>query len=170
MKISSSLETKSTMSWCRARRSWWLPETYHVSLLRRRNAYNMVINKFGDRLYNGLVQTQTEHLRVVAAKIEAAQGETFLRELKLRWDHHNKSMQMIRDILMVRHWPTLHHITLSRAHPHVMHHHKWRLSGWRETVVLKHPMQCCTERLHVLGMCIMCCSGSHRSDSLQCSA
>lgn len=135
MNISSSLETKSTMSWCRARRSWWLPETYHVSLLRRRNAYNMVINKFGDRLYNGLVQTQTEHLRVVAAKIEAAQGETFLRELKLRWDHHNKSMQMIRDILMVRHWPTLHHITLSRAHPHVMHHHKGRLSGWRETVV-----------------------------------
>ena len=66
-----------------------------------RNAYNMVINKFGDRLYNGLVQTQTEHLRLVAAKIEAAQGETFLRELKLRWDHHNKSMQMIRDILMV---------------------------------------------------------------------
>ena len=61
----------------------------------------MVINKFGDRLYNGLVQTQTEHLRLVAAKIEAAQGESFLRELKLRWDHHNKSMQMIRDILMV---------------------------------------------------------------------
>ena len=61
----------------------------------------MVINKFGDRLYNGLVQTQTEHLRLVATKIEAAQGETFLRELKLRWDHHNKSMQMIRDILMV---------------------------------------------------------------------
>ena len=95
-----------------------------MSLLRRRNAYNMVINKFGDRLYNGLVQTQTEHLRAVAAKIEAAQGETFLRELKLRWDHHNKSMQMIRDILMVRPWPTLHHFTLSRAHPHVMRHHK----------------------------------------------
>ena len=84
----------------------------------------MVINKFGDRLYNGLVQTQTEHLRAVAAKIEAAQGETFLRELKLRWDHHNKSMQMIRDILMVRHWPILHQNTLSRAHPHVMHHYQ----------------------------------------------
>ena len=70
-----------------------------------RNAYNMVINKFGDKLYNGLVQTQMEHLKLVAAKIEAAQGETFLRELKLRWDHHNKSMQMIRDILMVLHLP-----------------------------------------------------------------
>ncbi|KAK9814178.1 hypothetical protein WJX72_001668 [[Myrmecia] bisecta] len=65
-----------------------------------RNAYNMVINKFGDRLYNGLVETITAHLRSIAAKIEATQGESFLRELKLRWDLHNKSMQMIRDILM----------------------------------------------------------------------
>ena len=66
-----------------------------------RNAYNMVINKFGDRLYNGLVETETAHLRQIAAKVEAAQGEGFLRELKLRWEHHNKSMQMVRDILMV---------------------------------------------------------------------
>ncbi len=67
-----------------------------------RNAYNMVINKFGDRLYNGLVETETAHLRQIAAKVEAAQGEGFLKELKLRWEHHNKSMQMVRDILMVR--------------------------------------------------------------------
>jgi len=78
----------------------------------------MVINKFGDRLYNGLVQTQTEHLRLVAAKIEAAQGETFLRELKLRWDHHNKSMQMIRDILMVCCSPadTQRHVVIAGSH------------------------------------------------------
>lgn len=61
----------------------------------------MVINKFGDRLYNGLVETITRHLEGVAQRIEAAQGDGFLRELKLRWDNHNKSMQMIRDILMV---------------------------------------------------------------------
>jgi hypothetical protein len=70
-----------------------------------RNAYNMVINKFGDRLYNGLVETETAHLRGIAAKVEASQGEGFLRELKLRWEHHNKSMQMVRDILMVRRRP-----------------------------------------------------------------
>lgn len=62
----------------------------------------MVINKFGDQLYNGLEETIIKHLRVIETKVEAAQGESFLRELKLRWDHHNKSMQMIRDILMVR--------------------------------------------------------------------
>ena len=61
----------------------------------------MVINKFGDYLYNGLVNTLIRHLEGVAEKIASAQGEIFLRELKLRWDHHNKSMQMIRDILMV---------------------------------------------------------------------
>ena len=61
----------------------------------------MVINKFGDQLYNGLEETIIKHLQNIEQKIEAAQGESFLRELKLRWDHHNKSMQMIRDILMV---------------------------------------------------------------------
>lgn len=67
----------------------------------RRNAYNMVINKFGDHLYNGLHATLKKHLEGIAEKISATQGELFLRELKQRWDHHNKSMQMIRDILMV---------------------------------------------------------------------
>ena len=32
----------------------------------------------------------------------SVQGDKFLRQLKLRWDNHQKSMQMIRDILMVR--------------------------------------------------------------------
>lgn len=62
----------------------------------------MVINKFGDRLYNGLVDTITRHLAGISQRIEEAQGDGFLREIKARWDNHNKSMQMIRDILMVR--------------------------------------------------------------------
>lgn len=69
----------------------------------------MVINKFGDQLYNGLEETIIKHLRFIETKVEAAQGESFLRELKLRWDHHNKSMQMIRDILMVQR--QLHELT-----------------------------------------------------------
>jgi hypothetical protein len=109
----------------------------------------MVINKFGDRLYKGLVDTITRHLRVslsimawpcpmrtttllltggwglldscqsyhrafcpnwlqdIAALVEDAQGDKFLRELKLRWDNHNKSMHMIRDILMVTSTPAI---------------------------------------------------------------
>ena len=107
----------------------------------------MVINKFGDRLYKGLVDTITRHLRAsqklwhervrctlrlfscrwlsnagsgviidplaphcvqdIAALVEDAQGDKFLRELKLRWDNHNKSMHMIRDILMVIFTPAI---------------------------------------------------------------
>lgn len=37
----------------------------------------------------------------MANRIEATQGVPFLKELKKRWDDHNKSTQMIRDILMV---------------------------------------------------------------------
>lgn len=61
----------------------------------------MVINKFGDRLYTGLQDTIRAHLQGISQRIDEAQGEGFLRELKLRWGNHNKSMQMIRDILMV---------------------------------------------------------------------
>ena len=61
----------------------------------------MVLHKFGDRLYQGVADTLTKHLKSVAQKIEATQDLPFLRELKQRWDEHNKSTQMIRDILMV---------------------------------------------------------------------
>lgn len=61
----------------------------------------MVINKFGDHLYNGLIRVMVEHLHKAADQIEVLQGDQFLRDMKARWDHHTRSMQMIRDILMV---------------------------------------------------------------------
>eukprot|EP00775_Hariotina_reticulata_P012940 gene12940-13068_t len=65
-----------------------------------RNAYNMVLHKYGDRLYKGVEGALRVHLAGVASRIEATQGMPFLKELKARWDDHNKSTQMIRDILM----------------------------------------------------------------------
>ncbi|GMH33867.1 hypothetical protein BSKO_01701 [Bryopsis sp. KO-2023] len=65
-----------------------------------RNAYNMVLHRFGDRLYAGLISTLTGHLQNIAAVVESTQGESFLKELKQRWEEHLKSTQMIRDILM----------------------------------------------------------------------
>lgn len=65
-----------------------------------RNAYNMVLHKFGDRLYKGVIDTLTKQLQDVASKIEKIQGVPFLKELKKRWEEHVKSTQMIRDILM----------------------------------------------------------------------
>ncbi|KAI3931340.1 hypothetical protein MKX01_040257 [Papaver californicum] len=65
-----------------------------------RNAYNMVLHKFGDKLYTGLVTTMTMHLKEISKTIEAAQGGLFLEELNRKWEDHNKALQMIRDILM----------------------------------------------------------------------
>eukprot|EP00899_Mesostigma_viride_P019647 jgi/Mesvir1/27684/Mv07403-RA.1 len=79
-----------------------------------RSAYNMVLHRFGDRLYNGLVDTITRHLRGVVAVIEGTQqGGLFLVELNKRWADHNKSVQMTRDILMYmdRTYVTQHHKT-----------------------------------------------------------
>ncbi|THU69714.1 hypothetical protein C4D60_Mb08t17290 [Musa balbisiana] len=39
-----------------------------------RNAYNMVLHKYGEKLYSGLVNTMTGHLKEIARSIEAAQG------------------------------------------------------------------------------------------------
>jgi hypothetical protein len=62
----------------------------------------MVVNKYGARLYKGLEDTERAHLERVAERIAETQGETFLRTLKAEWENHNKSITMIRDILMVR--------------------------------------------------------------------
>jgi cullin 3 len=66
-----------------------------------RNAYNMVLHKYGERLYNGVQEALRSHLRGVAQNVVHAQGTPFLQELVSRWNEHNKSTQMIRDILMV---------------------------------------------------------------------
>jgi hypothetical protein len=39
------------------------------------NAYNMVVNKYGERLYRGLVDTEMDHLvKVTAASAQLAAG------------------------------------------------------------------------------------------------
>jgi len=65
-----------------------------------RNAYNMVLHKFGDKLYSGLSDTITAHLKTVAEHVQSANDAEFLNELKDKWDKHKISSIMIRDILM----------------------------------------------------------------------
>lgn len=60
----------------------------------------MVLQKFGEKLYTGLVTTMTSHLKEISQSIESAQGEIFLEEINRKWVDHNKALQMIRDILM----------------------------------------------------------------------
>uniref|UniRef100_A0A7S1SLI1 Cullin family profile domain-containing protein n=1 Tax=Tetraselmis chuii TaxID=63592 RepID=A0A7S1SLI1_9CHLO len=88
----------------------------------------MVLHKFGDRLYDGLVSTITAHLQNIASQIDSSQNEQFLADLNQRWNEHNKSMQMIRDILMY----------MDRTYvqqQHKTHVHQLGLDLWRDHVV-----------------------------------
>ena len=60
----------------------------------------MVLHKFGDKLYSGLTETITAHLRTIALEVVDANEEQFLRCLKEKWEKHKLSSIMIRDILM----------------------------------------------------------------------
>lgn len=99
-----------------------------------RNAYNMVLHKFGDRLYSGLVATMTAHLKEIAKSIEAAQGGSFLEELNRKWNDHNKALQMIRDILM---YMDRTFIPSAKKTPV----HELGLNLWRENVIYSNQIR-----------------------------
>jgi len=65
-----------------------------------RNAYNMILHKYGDRLYKGLQQVVDEHLKGISAEVANSVDDSFLESLNEAWSDHKVSMLMIRDILM----------------------------------------------------------------------
>jgi len=65
-----------------------------------RNAYNLVLHKYGELLYNGVQGVVTEHLKDVAQSCVDCPDDRLLEELKRQWDDHKTTMVMIRDILM----------------------------------------------------------------------
>ncbi|KAK6046010.1 cullin family protein [Cooperia oncophora] len=68
-----------------------------------RNAYEqMVLHKYGERLYTGLKQVVEDHLRnYVRVKIvDSLDTGNFLEVLNEAWSDHTTAMVMIRDILM----------------------------------------------------------------------
>ncbi|KAL1291482.1 hypothetical protein HN51_059999 [Arachis hypogaea] len=93
-----------------------------------RNAYNMVLHKFGEKLYSGLVTTMTSHLKEISQSIESAQGEIFLEELNRKWIDHNKALQMIRDILMY-----MDRTFIPSSHKTPVH--ELGLNLWRDVVI-----------------------------------
>ncbi|KAJ4756829.1 Cullin family protein [Rhynchospora pubera] len=94
-----------------------------------RSAYNMVLHKYGDKLYSGLVATMTAHLNKIAKSVESAQGGLFLEKLNHKWADHNKALQMIRDILMymdrsyvpTSHKTPVHELGLNLWRDHIIH-------------------------------------------------
>ncbi|EFJ05563.1 hypothetical protein SELMODRAFT_98006 [Selaginella moellendorffii] len=93
-----------------------------------RNAYNMVLHKYGEKLYAGLETTMTQHLQEFSRVIEAAQGGLFLEELNGKWSEHNKALQMIRDILMYMDRTYVQNSSKTPVH-------ELGLNLWRDTIV-----------------------------------
>ncbi|KAK9064550.1 hypothetical protein SSX86_015932 [Deinandra increscens subsp. villosa] len=93
-----------------------------------RNAYNMVLHKYGEKLYTGLVTTMTSHLVTMSRRIENAHREMFLEELNNNWADQNKALQMIRDILM---YMDRSYVPSSRKTPV----HELGLNLWRDNVI-----------------------------------
>jgi cullin 3 len=65
-----------------------------------RNAYNLVLHKYGELLYNGVQGVVADHLKAVAQSCVDCPDDRLLEELKKQWDDHKTTMVMIRDILM----------------------------------------------------------------------
>eukprot|EP00931_Biecheleriopsis_adriatica_P030370 TRINITY_DN17902_c0_g1_i1.p1 TRINITY_DN17902_c0_g1~~TRINITY_DN17902_c0_g1_i1.p1 ORF type:complete len:787 (+),score=219.46 TRINITY_DN17902_c0_g1_i1:64-2424(+) len=65
-----------------------------------RNAYTLVLHKYGELLYNGVQGVVADHLVHVAQNCIDCPDECLLEELKKQWDDHKQTMVMIRDILM----------------------------------------------------------------------
>ncbi|XP_054282232.1 cullin-3-like [Macrosteles quadrilineatus] len=66
-----------------------------------RNAYTMVLHKYGERLYTGLKEVVTQHLEMkVREDVLISLNNNFLQTLNHAWNDHQTSMVMIRDILM----------------------------------------------------------------------
>ena len=57
-----------------------------------KHAYNIVLHKFSEKLYLGLVAAMTLHLKGIAKSVEAAQGCSFLKELNRKWNDNNKAL------------------------------------------------------------------------------
>lgn len=103
------------------------------NLYQYRTAYNMVLHKYSEKLYSGLVATLTWHLNKIAKSIESAQqGDLFLEKLNEKWADHNKALQMIRDILMYMdrsyvpscHKTPVHELGLNLWRDHIIHSSK----------------------------------------------
>ena len=94
----------------------------------------MVLHKFGEKLYSGLVSTVTSHLKEIAKSIEAAQGSLFLEELSRKWAEHNKALQMIRDILMY-----MDRTFIPSSHKTPVH--ELGLNLWRDNIIHSSKIQ-----------------------------
>ena len=88
----------------------------------------MILHKFGEKLYSGVVATMTFHVQEMARSVAATEGSSFLEELNTKWNNHSNALEMIRDILM---YANRTYIPMTNKTPV----YELGLNLWRENVI-----------------------------------
>jgi cullin 3 len=65
-----------------------------------RNAYNMCLQKQGERLYSSVRQTVSRHLQRQADAVAAQEGDQFMAAMQRQWCDYKLSITMVRDVCM----------------------------------------------------------------------
>jgi cullin 3 len=65
-----------------------------------RNSYNLVIQKHGKLLYDGVTSKISSHLNTTAKRLSSTADALLLEEVATSFDDHVTTMTMVRDILM----------------------------------------------------------------------
>ncbi len=65
-----------------------------------RKAYNMVLQKHGDKLYDGVKQVFVKHLKTSATIISESSNEQFLSVLVQEWQSHEVAFNMVKGVLL----------------------------------------------------------------------
>ncbi|OVA14101.1 Cullin [Macleaya cordata] len=99
-----------------------------------RNAYNMVLQGYGEEMYSGLVTTVTTHLQQVSKSVQSAQGVTFLEELDKKWREHNEALQLLTDVFMY-----MDRTIVPRTHKTPVH--ELGLNLWRDNIIHSNKIQ-----------------------------
>jgi len=98
-----------------------------------RNAYNLVLHKHGNLLYDGVTDKLTSHLTETAEHLSDIPNTSLLIELSTTWAEHQITMIMVRDILM---YMDRTYIQQQRRRPvYQLGLHLFRLTVWEHPKV-----------------------------------
>lgn len=65
-----------------------------------RNAYSMVLNKHGSKLYSEVKDSIQQNMQPTVTELSGVVDCYFLQAMSEKWDKHKLALEMIRDILM----------------------------------------------------------------------
>jgi cullin 3 len=110
-----------------------------------RNAYNLVLHKYGAFLYERVTENMTRHLSETVEQLQETQG-CLLQAMSDAWKDHQMTSSMIRDILMYldRTFVTQQH----RRPVYELGLHLFRVTVWEHPAVCKEVTELILATIH----------------------